>query len=113
MAVASHTKLEPLTSLFPKCALPERHQEDCAFPPGVRRKKADDVIVVESQPGRSETLRVSAKIKPPAQNARLQLHGTVAAVSVALQNLPQVGKKEDVDSRIRRKLLFEPQIAGL
>ena len=78
----------------------------------MRRKEADYIVVIEGEAGGAEALSVCAEIELAAQNSGFELHGTISAIAVALQNFLQVGEEEYVDGRIGGELLLESQISS-
>src|SRR6266446_927697 len=93
--------------------LANRQQEDRALALRVRRKKFDHFVIKKRQAARTQPLRVRRQIHPAPNRARLQLHCTVAAVPVRLQDAIQIGQKENGHASVRRQLLLESKAACL
>jgi hypothetical protein len=55
----------------------------------------------------------ASQVHPPADGARLQLDGPVAAVPVSFQDAFQIGEKEDVHTGVRRQLLLQSKMVSL
>src|SRR5579872_5690712 len=88
-------------------AIADGNQENCALAFGVRREKADYVVVVKSEAGRTQTLCIRCQIQLTAEDASFELHRTISAVAKALQNRMQVCQKENVYGGIGGQLLFQ------
>src|SRR5262249_29629536 len=70
--------------------LAQGNEEDGALPFRVRRKKADDIVVIECQARCAETLSVSGDIELSAQDPCFQLRCPVAAIAKTFENLVEV-----------------------
>src|SRR5260370_33073002 len=90
-----------------------RYEKDGAFAFGVRRKESSNVVVEKGEPGGPKPQRVRSKIELATEDARLKLHGPIAAIAEALQNAAQVGEKKDVHRRIGEELVSPPEVTGL
>ena len=60
--------------------LANREQEDGTFVFRMRRKEVNYIIVEEGQPGRTQVLGIRSQVDPAADDACLQLDGSIAAV---------------------------------
>src|SRR5580692_11220072 len=79
----------------------------------MRREEADHVVIVESESAAAQFLGIGGEIQFASDDSCLQMCGTIAAVPITLQNLFQICQEENIDGRIRRDLLFEPEISRL
>src|ERR1700722_3271805 len=77
-------------------AVADGNQENCALAFGVWGEKADYVVVVKSETGRAQTLRISGQVQLAAEDASFELHRPISAVAKAPQNRMQVRQKENV-----------------
>src|SRR5229473_319912 len=93
--------------------LANREKKDGTLAFRVRRKEVNHVIVEEGQPGRTQALGIRGQVHPPADCARLQLDGPVAAVPISFQDAFQIGEKEDVHAGVRRQLLLQSKMVRL
>jgi hypothetical protein len=90
--------------------LANREQEDRTLTFRMRRKEVSRVIVEEGQPCCAQVLGIPSQVHPPADCARLQLDGPVAAVPVSFRDAFQIGEKEDVPTGVRRQLLLQSKM---
>jgi len=90
-----------------------RYQHDHALAMGVQGKELDHVIVVKRQTSGTQALGVSGEIHFATQDASLELHCAVSAITEAPQDDLQVCQEEDVHGRLGWQLLVQPQMTRL
>src|SRR5437867_1037396 len=97
----------PLKSLG---GLAQGDEENGAFARGVRGEEAGNLVIVKSQTGRSEALRIGSQIEPAANDSGLQLCGPVPAVPVSLEDRSQIGEEENRGAAIGGQLLLQAEV---
>src|SRR5438876_7511025 len=90
-----------------------RYQHDHALAMGVQGKELDHVIVVKRQTSGTQALGVSGEIHFASQDASLELHCAVSAITEAHQDDLQVCQEDDVHGRLGWQLLVQPQMTRL
>src|SRR6266446_1415631 len=76
-------------------------------------EEAGHVVVVKGEAGGSQALGIGCEIEFAAEDAGLKLYGTIAAVSKAIENRPQICQEENVHGGVGGQLLLQSQVACL
>src|SRR6266404_8684017 len=76
-------------------------------------EEAGHVVVVKCEAGGSQALGIGCEIEFAAEDAGLKLYGTIAAVSKAIENRPQVCQEENIHGGVGGQLLLQSEVACL
>src|SRR6185369_7808556 len=87
-------------------------QEDGALAGGVRTEEANDLVVVEGEPGGAEAERVGRQVHLASKNSRFELRGAITAIAEAAEQAFEIGEKEDRHGRIAGEPLLEREERG-
>src|SRR5579864_3329169 len=77
----------------------------------MRREESHDIVVIKSQAGCSQPLRVGRQINLAPENAGFRLYRAIPAIPERFENLRQVREKENVHTCVGRQFLFEAEVA--